>query len=452
MRLKKLIGRSVILPLYDRAKGTTICRSLSLLEKYSTYSRKEVQAYQLKRVRELLRHAYDNVPFYRKRLDDAEIQPENLASLEDMKRIPALTRDDIQNAYQDLMAQNMDHSGYYQGSSSGSTGEPVRYMRDPYCSSMGQAARYFGWSLSGWEFGKRYLTLWGNPTIVAGDWKKKSSILKSKLFSESKFPAFTLVNDESMRALADLYMDSKFDYIQGYTNAIFAFAEYIRKSPKSFPRIQGVLTTAETLQAHQRKLIEEQIGPVYDFYGCGEINGVAFQCKERSDYHIIDPHVYLEYGDVMDDEGNRELIITDLDNFAMPLIRYANGDMGKPGANEVCLCGLEFSRLGSVSGRISDVIRTPGGGTLSVPSIMGSHLLKELHGLLRYQAKLVEKDRIIFKIQVNDAFSEVQEALLRSTLGEYLDNDFSWDIEYCEKIIPQKNGKYKLFIDSTLSR
>ena len=449
MGFKRFIGRSAILPLYDQAKGTTICKSLSVLEEYAESSREEIQGYQLKRLRKLLRHAYDNVSFYYKRLNDAGVHPGDFTCLEDMKRIPPLTRDDIQNSYQDLMAKNMDHSGYYQGSSSGSTGEPVRYLRDTYCSSMGQAARYFGWSLSGWEFGKRYLTLWGNPTIVAGDWKKKSSILKSKLFSESKFPAFTLVNDESMEALADLYLDSQFDYIQGYTNAIFSFAEYIRKSNQVFPKIQGVLTTAETLQPHQRRLIEEQIGPVYDFYGCGEINGVAFQCRERSDYHVIDPHVYLEYGDVVDDEGNRELIITDLDNFAMPLLRYANGDMGKPGAEEVCPCGLEFSRLGSVSGRTSDVIRTPGGGTLAVPSIMGSHLLKKLHGLVRYQAELVEKDRILFRLQVNDAFNDEQEALLKSTLGEYLDNDFRWGLEYCEKITPQKNGKYKLFIDRT---
>ena len=80
---------------------------------------------------------------------------------------------------------------------------------------------------------------------------------------------------------------------------------------------------------------------------------------------------------------------------------------------------------------------------------MGSRLLKELHGLVRYQAELVEPDRIVFKLQVNDEFDATQEALLKATLAEYLKSDFRWDLEYCEMITPQKNGKYKLFVDRT---
>jgi phenylacetate-CoA ligase len=449
MSAKRLLGRRVLLPAYDLAKGTDISGALSELEQAAGWSKPEIGNYQLIKLKKLLLHAYENVPFYRKRLDSAGLSPADFRELQDLVKIPPLTREDIQNSHDGMLASNIDISRCYKGSSSGSTGEPVRYMRDRRCSSVGKAALYFGWSMSGWDFGKRYLTLWGNPTTVSRDWSRKSSILKSKLFGEVKFPAFTLIDDDGLNSLAELYADGRFDYIQGYTNAIYGFADYLRRTGQDLPRVQGVLTTAETLQPLHRKLIEEYLGPVYDFYGCGEINGVASQCGRGDQYHIIDPHVYVEYGNAVDDEGNRELIITDLDNYAMPLIRYANGDMGLPGSDHPCECGLAFSRLGKISGRTSDIIHAPGGGTLAVPSIMGSRLLKELHGLVRYQAELVEPDRIVFKLQVNNEFDKAQEALLKSTLAEYLGGDFRWDLEYCELISPQKNGKYKLFVDRT---
>ena len=186
----------------------------------------------------------------------------------------------------------------------------------------------------------------------------------------------------------------------------------------------------------------------FDFYGCGEINAVAFQCREGN-YHLMDPHVVVEYGDEADDQGNRELYITDLDNFAMPLIRYANGDMGHPGTETPCPCGLPLATLGSISGRTSDIIRTSEGGILSVPSFFGSRLLKELPSLVRYRVDMVAKDDLVVNLQLRSSLTESENKLIRKSLEEYIPKSMKWSLQILDEIKPEANGKYKLIVDRT---
>lgn len=449
MRILEDIRGDLVLRLYDKAKGLSSRACLSELRNSAKLDVEQLEALRLSKLQRLVKHAYENVDYYREVMDSAGVAPSDIRTLSDLQYIPALRRNNIQKNFKQLLAEGFALEDCYQGSSSGSTGEPVRYLRDRAGSSMGQAVRYFGWELASWRFRHRYLTLWGNPTTVQQDWSRLSSKIKSALFGEVKFPAYELSDTEAFSELANLCKKEQFDYIQGYTNAIYGLAVYAKEHDIELPTVQGVLTTAENLMPHQRALIETVLGPVYDFYGCGEINGIAFQCNQQSGYHIMDPHVIVEYGDAMDDEGNYELLITDLDNYAMPLLRYANGDMGVRGPQEACDCGLNFSRLQRVAGRVSDVIPTPDGGRMSVPSVLGSRLLKELRGLLRYQAELVSPNHININIETNDEFDEIQESVLRDALGEYLSASFEWDIVKVPQIKAGANGKYKLFVDST---
>jgi phenylacetate-CoA ligase len=371
--------------------------------------------------------------------------------VKDLAALPLLRREDIREHLVEMISETAEISGCYKGSSSGSTGEPVTYYRDRRGSSASQAARYFGWSLSGWRFGTPFLTIWGNVTTVKNNWSRPSSQLKSKLFCETKFPAFSLIQRGKFDELYQICCRGQFAYIQGYTNAIHAFALHLIDYELSLPGIQGVLTTAENLQDHQRATIQHAMGPVFDFYGCGEINAVAFQCRQGS-YHIMDPHVVLEFGDITDDHGNRELYLTDLDNYSMPLIRYVNGDIGRPCQDQTCSCGLPLGILGAISGRSSDVIHTPDGGILSVPSFFGSRLLKEISNIVRYRVDLLAPNEILINLQVKHSLEVREEQIINQALKSYIPKSMKWSIQIVNEIKPDANGKYKLIVDKAQGR
>ena len=363
MLLRNFIAKKIGLLLNDLLKGTKVKAYYTFYNKSLTWDKNQIREYQLHKLKLLLNHAYLNVPFYRKRFEEYNLTPDSIKSIEDLAAFPILSRKDIQKNLSELVSTNYRLSKCYKGSSSGSTGRPVVYYHDKIGTSAGQAAGYFGWSLSGWKFGDKGLHIWGNPRVVNVEWKKLSSKLKTMFFNHYKFPAFKLTNEKQYEELVNILQNNNYKFLDGYTNAIYLLARYIDRNDIKLNGFDYILTTGENLQDYQRIFIEKTLGPVYDMYGCGEINGIANECRLCGDYHIIDPHVIVEFDqeNTMTDDS-MPLIITDLDNMVMPLIRYKIDDLGVPIKNK---CRLEFSSLSKISGRINDIIDLPNGGNIA---------------------------------------------------------------------------------------
>ena len=299
----------------DILKGQKTLQYLRHFESFIDAPREKTEAYQLKRMKELLVHCEQNVPFYRKRFSECGFSSADFSSLEQMKQIPPLTRRDLQDSWHDIIADNYRGKKLYAGSSGGSTGQPVSYRKDSHATSAGQAAHLLGWSLSGWKMSMKGLHIWGNPATVNEEWGRLSSKLKARVFRHHKFPAYRLHDSNRLNELYQIIKKERYDYLDGYTNAIYHFADFLKSGGLRFDHmIKYVLTTAENLHDYQRKTIEEAIAPVYDTYGCSEINSIAYECASCRRYHIIDPHVRVEFGEPLDSLGISPLMITDLDN------------------------------------------------------------------------------------------------------------------------------------------
>ena len=414
-------------------------------KKKESYS--DNQNYKLEKLRKLLIHAYENVPFYTKRMDNCNFNPFIINSISDLEKLPPLSRSDLQTSWKDIVRSGINIDILHKGSSSGSTGEPVIYFKDKSSISSGRAALLLGWGLSGWEFGSKGLHIWGNPSTVNNEWKKTGSKLKTVVFNHYKFPAYTLVEESKIMECIELIKNKNFDFIDGYTNALYIIASFMKDNNISLKRkLNQVFTTAENLQPFQREIIELMLGPVFDGYGCGEINGIAYECKECKKYHIIDPHVVVEYGDIVSENGGRELMITDLDNYSFPLIRYKNGDLGTP-LKDKSSCSVPWNRIDQIEGRVSDIINLPNGGTLSVPSFFGSMLLRKVKGIRQYQVIRISKTMLEINFVVTREYSAKDEDIINEALDDYLLGIMEYKVVYVEKIESSKNGKFKLLID-----
>ena len=438
------------MPVSDLLNNRKVMKYYNLYNSFLKKSPEEINDYRVMKLRDLLQHSYQNVPYYTKLFNEINFQWETFRYLDDLKKIPPLKRSDIQDNYEDLIDKSTKYKHVSKGSSSGSTGKTVSFLHDEEGGSAGFAAHYFGWSLGGFRFGDKGVHIWGNPAIVKQDWNKFSSKMKSKLTRHYKYPAYKLTEGSKYDELIDLINKEKFEFIDGYTNAIYLLAKYVEEHNKQIRKVKFVLTTAENLHDFQKETIERVFGKCFDEYACGEIMGIAYQNKFTSGYATIDPHVVVEFDkNAIGEDGSAPLIITDLDNRVMPMIRYLNGDLAvqdTPNYSE-----LPFGKLKSVSGRISDMIILPGGGSLVVPSFFGGVLLKQIKSIKQYQIVKESENLLAIKFVVEgNTLADSDKIIIQKAMNDYLMNKIDYRIDVVDKIEVGKNGKFKLLVDNTI--
>lgn len=354
--VKGFMAEKLGLGLYSLMKKQKLSRNLHLLGEAWHWPAARVREYQVGRLAQLLSHAYTNHPFYRSRMDRANLSPDRFRNIDQLKVLPVLARDDMEALFDSVRTSSADLTLCFTGSSSGTTGIPARYFKDPSTMGMERSAMLFGRIRNGWTPGDPTAVVWGNPKTVETLWRRPSSKLMTFLMNEHRVAACYLNSNERVDTALDDLIRWRPAYVYGYTNSLRILAARLLERNLEL-NCRKVFTTAETMLEGSREVIQKAMGPVSDSYGCSEINGIAFQCGSCGKYHVADPHVVVEYEPVPDG-GGYSILVTDLDNYIMPLIRYRVGDIVIPSKDlEPCPSGNRWNRIESIQGRISDVIR-----------------------------------------------------------------------------------------------
>lgn len=448
--INNLIAEGLGINLINSIKGYKVYDYYNLFLSSVNWSRDEVVNFQVKKLNELIKYSYNNSPFYKNRIDAAGFNIENFKYPDQLKNIPKLTREELRVYHKDIISKEFDLSKCSKSSSSGSTGDPLTFYHDKNGIAANRAALLFSKYLGGYKPGDKWVNIWGNPRTIKIDWKKKGNYIKKVIFNEIRFPAYTLNHRIQFDNLLKLIKKSKPLFLHGYTNAIFYFSKYLEEKNEKLSFIKGVFTTAENLHNYQRDNIEKYVGTVYDHYGSSETNGIAAQTQHDNYYSILDPHVYVEFDDVIDSNTNSsKVLVTDLDNRVLPFIRYENGDLAVPlENNKTNELKPNFSKLGSIDGRESDLITLPNGGNLVVPSFFGSRMLKNVEGVKQYQVKKT-KDKIVINLIIDELFKMESEKIILTTLNEYIPSEIKYELVFNQEILFSKNGKFKVFIDDS---
>jgi len=301
---------------------------------------------QLMRLNALLRHASENIRYYKGRI------PSKLEDLDGLSSLPLLEKEDVRKHQDDLTCKI--GSNQRLKTSGGSTGAPVTLVKDSAGMAYEMAAMWRGYSWAGVKIGHRQARFWGVP-------KTRKEKLRASLIdfvcNRKRITAFNF-DVESMRSATKSLMHFKPDYFYGYTSIIKEFA--LAQNGKSKLSPKAIFTTSEVLTSGDRQLLEDTFScKVFDEYGCGEVGTIAHEC-EYGVRHINVENVIVE---VVDDNGipvpsgnSGELVVTDLTNWSMPLIRYRLKDYGSI-AVEKCKCGRSLQRLGAIHGRAYDVLK-----------------------------------------------------------------------------------------------
>lgn len=427
------MGRYYVAPrfLYD----------LLALRRDTRRKRSELVAMQEKRLRAIVRHAYTTVPFYHRLLDTHNIKPTEIRTVDDLEKLPMVTKREVQENLGDMVSRQARVSECIEQKTSGSTGIPLTIFKDRNALDF-QHAVSFRQSL---ECGERL-----RDKIAQVRWAGSASVPRStrKPFYEHLGflrNTWVLADQFSLEGIVDFLNLYKPDVIVSYPGILQMVAEGARS--KIRPRL--VFSTGEILSKRARALISEFFGArVIDSYGCVEAGDVAWECPQgHGRYHVNIDSLIVEFvsgGENVAAGEDGEIVLTNLFNYAMPLIRYRIGDVGSPSGEE-CSCGRTLPLMRSLRGRSNDFVVLPDGRKLS-PWFFWNMI--DLTGVSEFRIVQEKRDVIRVWLKVAGRYGKEQAERSAAGLRSVFGDEVNTMIEIADELSQDHSGKLRSVISN----
>ena len=385
----------------------------------------------------VLVHAGRAVPFYRRRFREAGFDPASVRSLDDLKQIPPLTKNDIRAHLDELVSETFDRSQLVARSTSGSTGAPLRLYTDRAATMHRQVAWYLADEYAGWRPGDPFAMLWGARFEVT---PKQGLLGKMRDLARNVLTLNTFKLDDRM--MADYHIRlSRFRpaVVLGYTASLLAMADWLERHGvrPSYPST-SIINIAQTLQPWQRERMQDVYGaPVFDRYSAQDCGVLAMDCEVHSGLHMnIVDNVLEPYGGTPG--GTQEVLVTSLTAYGMPLIRYRIGDMAVF-TDRTCPCGRTTPLFERVAGRVTDVIHLPGDGLLLGEFFM---LLFQDLPVVDFQVMQEEDHSLTIRIVRAEQYGSREEERIRKIVLEHL-HGLQMRLKYVDAIDCMRSGKFR---------
>lgn len=339
----------------SKLAGRDVKSALDELMLSEQLTRAELDALQWQRLENIIRTAYDNTPFYRKRFDEIGVSPDDIQCPADLRKIPPTNRDELRTNYASFV--NKEYRGRtVKYGSSGSTGQPVILSQSTDALASFFAAKLRGHAWHGLPPGVREGKVWGSPMRGMRKWLMPLRNLATNRTLLSAFHA----TEEDMINVYRRMVGTKVRYIYGYSSSIYDFSKVLasRDVDSSELRPEVIITTSDVLLDDQKAfLMDYWCCPVIREYGAGETGIIGFECPEGK-MHLTSENVYVEA--MADRERAGEILVTPLINHAMPLLRYRLNDIAQL-SYDTCPCGRSSPLIDNIQGRDSDILRMPDG-------------------------------------------------------------------------------------------
>jgi phenylacetate-CoA ligase len=424
MKVKNYYTENIVLPLSDLITGQSVTKYFRFLQNSQWWSTEKLREFQEKRLRQLIKHSVESVPYYRELFINYNIKIDDIRNIEDLKKIPILNKKTIKKEGVERFkstAYPENHS--VKMSSSGSTGEPLFYLTTKEAYSVNIASNLRGWYWMGYRLADKYIKLSQNP--------RKNPIKRLQdYFSNNLYLATNPLIDSNFEHILRQIERYQPKVIRCYPDPLLFLARYKKHNPHFAYSPLAITTTGNTLFPETRNEIEEAFGcKIFDSYSC-EGNSTVFECPNHSCYHSTE-----EYGisEIIDEFGNPvtkgigKLISTDLWNLKHPFIRYDTQDYVEVD-NEPCLCGREHLRILRILGRDNDVLVMPNGRRFIVHNFTGFFQtdIPEINSSIDQFQVVKTNNEVIFKLVVNRSYNR--------DVAEFIKNYWTSELQFDVKI------------------
>ena len=445
------VVRHFLGPAVDRARGTKVMKLLKELEATQWWPRERILALQDGRLAELVRRAYDEVPYYRALLERRGLVPDDIRCSGDLAKLPILTRKMVRDGFSQLQARGFPGRRLRTLCTGGSTGEPLEFHRSKDDIGGWDAAaglRALGWA--GYQTGMKSAWFSENPLYESG-LARLVRITRDLSKRVVRFDARE-ISEESLPLLARRLEGFQGGFLVGYPTAIYLLGLFIEREGRARIRPRAIIVSGEGLHDFQRDLFSRVFEcDVFSCYRSNEVNMIAGQCSEHSGYHISAENIIVE---IVDDEGNPlpagqegRVLVTNLHSQAMPFIRYEMGDVGTH-SDDDCPCGRGLPLLAQISGRATDVIRTSQGRY--IPGVVLPLNFFASLGVDQVQIVQNTYDKVPVRVVLNGGrSSDDRDHTIREIARHYSDalgDGIAVEVDAVEEIKPTLSGKRRIVI------
>lgn len=423
-----------------KIKGLPVHEQLSQLQKTQFLPSEKIRKIQEDKLNNILKHAVRNVPFYADRISETAV------SYFDLKGFPFVTKREITQEPSAFLSRKL-YGKLNKKTTGGSTGEALTVFKDAISFTNGLAATWRGYEWAGVGIGSKQARFWGVPITPAERIKMRLTdfVAHRKRYSAFAFTDFDLSNYTRQLERFDP------DYFYGYVSMLNQYADFLIKNKLSFSGdLKSIITTSEVLTSDIRKKLEGVWGVrVYNEYGCGELGTIAHEC-EYGNLHVNDENMIIEIydGDRKAKAGEvGEIVVTELNNFAMPLIKYRLGDYASI-SDKSCQCRRGLTIIDNLYGRAYDMIQNKEGRLFHGEFFMYIFEEAKRKGLGIASFQVIQKDIDYFKIKIvpDTGYSKRSEAYIRDYFQNNFSNSATIDFERVSEIKRTKSGKMRVII------
>ncbi|HVP86342.1 MAG TPA: hypothetical protein VMS78_16595 [Rhizomicrobium sp.] len=425
--------------------GTASLEALArFLEDSQWLPRVEIVARQHEQLVKLAEYCSRFSRVFRERLKAAGVEPSDLGDPANLARLPLLSRRELQKGDLYCLQAPKEHLPSTEMRTSGSTGEPVMVRRTAITQQFWLAItlREYFWHERAFDL--RFSAI--RPTITEyrelPDWGPPASLL----FETG--PAQMIPITESVEQIAERLSVFAPQVLAIYPNVLAALIAHLKQTGATLPSVKLIRSISETLSPALREDARTFFGArVVDNYSSQEVGVIAVQCPESELYHVMSESLIVE---VVGEDGHAcgegetgRVAITDLHNFATPLLRYDIGDYAQVGG--ACPCGRGLPTLSRVLGRERNLIRMPD-GSRHWP-LVGFARFRDVAPIAQYQMVQISRDEIEVRLVTETPLGAGQVSDLSNVIWEALGHPFTLRFVYFDGRIPAgPRGKFEEFV------
>ena len=431
-------NRHILQPLAAWKSGSNHLRYLRELRQTQFDSPETIRERQLDALQRVLHHAYDHVPFYRQAWDAADVHPHDVKTLDDLRHFPIVSKADLRTREREFLSSQFDPTKLLVKRTSGSTGVPLTIRIDEAAKQWKYACTLRSDEWSGWRLGQRVAKVWGNPEYRHFGWRGRA---RNWLLDRAVYLDTLQLTDARIAEFTASLRRHRPGLIFGHAHSLYLVADRLKNQGTTDIRPNGILSTAMPLHDWQRTVIESVFGvKVTDRYGCEEVSLIACECEVHDGLHVNADSVFVE----AERGQSGPLLVTDLTNLAMPLIRYRIGDHATL-SDRQCACGRGLPLIESIQGRDADYVVTPAGHLISGISLTENFALL-ISGTAQVQIIQETHTRLTIRIVPDEDFSTKSRMQITALVRETFGPTVGYDLELVDAIPQEKSGKYRFCI------
>ncbi|MCD4664989.1 MAG: hypothetical protein K8R68_06925 [Bacteroidales bacterium] len=416
----------------------------------------EIKKIQWKKLKKILEYVYCNNEFYRDYFESVNLTPDDIKKPEDMLKLPIIEKKILRKYFEKIISKNVNKDDHILSCTSGSSGEPFNFYLDIIRETPNA---YMAFVLNKESLGIQpfkkinEMIIKASPGNEVKDLKKKiqrrwSDYIKYLIISEHIGIRSTNIQSKNANDIKKIIEDNGIKGIYGVSSTILLLARYFSDINSKID-MKYIIAMGEGLLPQQKQYISKIFNcPVYMDYGASECMRMGFECKYQNGYHMDIYNYYFEFLKKDDAYAHNhetgEIIVTNLNNYVFPFIRYRVGDTAVV-TSQMCKCGINYPLVERISGRKADIIRTPAG--VDIPVSLFAAIFEHFQEYVwQYQVIYESKDRLLVKIVPTEDFNEKNRIDIEEQIYNLIDKSMKVEVTPVKEIAAETSGKTKVAI------